>query len=165
MRLAEMTEHFAYADWANERMLQAVTALTDEQVNRDLGSSFHSIRATVAHVAGAEWLWLRRWTGPSPSAFPAWVKTAGVADLVARFREIERERGAFLGSLTDADLAKPVSFTLLNGHGDVQMLEAQMLHVVNHSTYHRGQVAGMIRQVGGTPVSTDLIQYHRQKGV
>jgi uncharacterized damage-inducible protein DinB len=159
--LSDILQHFAYNKWANDRTLEGIGSLTPEQVTRDLGSSFPSIRDTAAHIASAEWIWLRRWKGESPSAHLTWAKHSSMEAVVAKFAEIEAERATWLSTLTDADLDRVLSFRLLNGNEDRQRLSSQLLHLVNHSTYHRGQVAGMMRQVGGTPVPTDLIAYRR----
>jgi uncharacterized damage-inducible protein DinB len=161
MTHADILRHFAYNKWANDRTLQSIATLHDEQVTRNLGSSFPSIRDTAAHIASGEWVWLRRWKGESPTAHPEWAKHGPMAVVVARFAEVEAERAAWLATLTDADLGRRMSFRLFNGTEDTQPLAPQLLHLVNHSTYHRGQIAGMIRQVGGTPIATDLIAYHR----
>ena len=161
MTLQEVSSHFAYNHWANDRTFSAAAGLTTDQLNRPLGSSFSSIRDTLAHLVAGEWVWLQRWLGVSPTAFPEWQPASDLPALVARFAQIDADRAAFLATLTDDDLVQPVAFRLLSGQQDVLPLIAQMLHIVNHSTYHRGQVAGMMRQVGGTPVSTDLIAYAR----
>jgi uncharacterized damage-inducible protein DinB len=161
MTLSDVLEHFAYNKWANDRTLDAIRPLTPEQLTRNLGSSFPSICETAAHIASAEWIWLRRWKGQSPAAHAEWAKRATMEVVVAQFEAIEAERAAWLGTLTDSDLARPLSFRLLNGQADQQVLSSQLLHLVNHSTYHRGQIAGMIRQVGATPLATDLIAYRR----
>lgn len=161
MTHAELLQHFAYNKWANDRTLGAIGTLTAEQVTRNLGSSFPSIRDTAAHIASAEWIWLRRWKGESPSTQPDWVKHSAMDAVAQKFAEVEAERHLWLLTLTDADLDRLLTYRLLNGNEDRQRLLPQLLHLVNHSSYHRGQIAGMMRQVGGTPVNTDLISYRR----
>ena len=58
---------FEYDRWANNRVLRAVSALSDEQFTRDLGGSFPSVRDTLVHILGGEWGWLTYWKEPSPS--------------------------------------------------------------------------------------------------
>ena len=65
----------------------------------------------------------------------------------------------FLRSLSDDALARPVPYTLLNGTRGEQTLGDLLTHVVNHSTYHRGQVATMLRQVGAAPPATDFLVF------
>jgi uncharacterized damage-inducible protein DinB len=161
MTCEQVLRHFGYNKWANDRTLQSIATLDDEQITRNLGTSFPSIRDTAAHIASAEWVWLRRWKGDSPASHPAWAKGGPMDGVSAKFAEIEAERAEWLARLTAADLERHVPFRLFNGTEDTQPLLAQLLHLVNHSTYHRGQIAGMIRQVGGTPIATDLIAYQR----
>ena len=154
---------FAYSKWANDRMLANLRELSEEQFTRALGGSFSSIRDTAAHIVAGEWVWLRRWTGTNPTAMPDWAKAPSFPELAAKFVEIEAERAAFLRSLTDADLARPLAYILFSGQHDSQPLQAQLQHIVNHSSYHRGQVATMLRQVGAKPTGTDFITYCREK--
>src|SRR5690348_9570177 len=58
---------FQYDRWANHRVLQAVSALSPEQFIRDLGGSFRSVRDTIVHIFGGEWIWLTYWNLPSHS--------------------------------------------------------------------------------------------------
>jgi uncharacterized damage-inducible protein DinB len=171
MTAAEARELFAYNKWANDQMLASLGSLTPEQLSRDLACSFPTILGTVAHIAAAEWIWLSRWKGRSPSAMPEWAlrqaqggaAAEALGPIVKKFAELEAERTAYLATLSDADVEQSVGFTLLSGAADTQPLRAQFQHVVNHGTYHRGQVAAMIRQVGAAPTSTDIIKWLREK--
>jgi uncharacterized damage-inducible protein DinB len=128
-----------------------------------VASSFASVCGTLAHLVGAEWIWLRRWQGESPTTFPDWVATAALADLRSRLSAVEQEREALLAGMADADLDRPVSYRQLSGKAFSEPLGDLMRHVVNHSTYHRGQVATQFRQLGVKPPSTDLIVFLRRK--
>jgi uncharacterized damage-inducible protein DinB len=99
--IAEMQELFAYDSWANARFFAEAEALTDEQLNATAASSFPSLRGTIGHIAGAEWIWLRRWHGESPEAQPAWVTHATLPEIKGAARR--RGRG-----LTDARLNAPL---------------------------------------------------------
>ena len=59
-----------YHYWARDRILDAVDLLTPEQYLKDLGNSFKSVRDTVVHTYGAEWVWYLRWVGTSPPSLP-----------------------------------------------------------------------------------------------
>src|SRR5690606_15289841 len=91
---------YAYNRWANDRILGATSGLTDEELTRDLRSSFPSIRATLVHMIDAEWIWLSRWRGTSPAAPPEWDASSHAA-IRARFDEIDRDRAQFLATLDD----------------------------------------------------------------
>ena len=93
---------------------------------------------------------------------PAWATAPSLADLTARFAALEVERADYLGGLSDADVMCPLTYTLLSGVSDTQPLSVQFQHVINHGTYHRGQIAGMLRQLGAIPASSDLIRWVRR---
>lgn len=163
MTLTEARELFAYNKWANDQMLASLQSLPPEQRERDLASSFPTILGTVAHIAAAEWVWLSRWKGAGPSAMPEWAATPVFAFVQRKFAELETERTAYLATLAESDLDRALSFTLFSGAQDAQPLVTQFQHLVNHGTYHRGQVATMLRQVGAAPASTDLIRWLRER--
>ncbi len=162
MTTGEAGELFAYSAWANALVFESAAALSAEQLGHSVASSFPSIGATLGHIVGAEWVWLRRWLGESPSGFPEWVTKPVLADLKARLSEVERERAAFVASLSDSDLVRVVSYRTLSGKSFSDPLDGLMRHVVNHSTYHRGQVVTQLRQLGFKPPTTDLIVFMRQ---
>jgi uncharacterized damage-inducible protein DinB len=161
MTLEEAKELFGYASWATALMLHAVEALPQEQVEAPAVSSFPSIGATLAHLVGAEWLWLRRWRGESPASASLWAGTPALSEIKAALAAVEAERAAFLDRLTDADLEGVVSYRGGDGKAFAHPLGQLMRHVVNHSTYHRGQLATLLRQLGQAPPNTDFTRYLR----
>lgn len=154
---------FAYNRWANARILDAAAALDDEALARDLGSSFPSVLATLAHLLAADWVWLRRWKGESPSAVPADWDRSSLAAIRAAWDDVEAERTAFLDGLDDAALTAELSYRDIAGRPWTSRMDDMLRHVVNHSTYHRGQVVTMIRQLGAVPPVTDLVAYYRER--
>ena len=162
MTIGEVRELFSYDAWANARVFETVSALSEEQLGHSIASSFPSLAGTLAHLVGAEWVWLRRWLGESPAGYPDWVNKPTLADLRARLAALEQERDALLAGVSEADLGRVVSYRTLSGLAFEDPLGNLMRHVVNHSTYHRGQVATQLRQLGLKPPSTDLIVFQRQ---
>lgn len=152
---------FSYTEWANARIIDAIRGLTDEQRTRRLESSFPNIHATLAHVGMAEWIWLRRWKGESPTQRPWWDEAPGLETVVEQIHGIESERRQYLSTLKDEDVAKGITYTMMSGQEYTTRLADLFAHVVNHSTYHRGQLTTMLRQVGATPPATDLIVFVR----
>lgn len=161
--LSALAHLYAYDEWASERLLTTSDSLDPELWTRDLGSSFPSVRDTFAHLLSAEWLWLRRWQGDSPGKEAEWVRAPSPAALRSAMHEIHLERKAFMATLGDADLTRPIRYRRLNGEERTQRLGSLMLHVVNHSTYHRGQIVTLFRQLGVTPPSTDLLLYDLER--
>jgi uncharacterized damage-inducible protein DinB len=160
-RADEVRDLFGFNRWANHALLDAAATLSDEQYGRDLGSSFPSVRATLEHMGQAEWIWLRRLLGASPPAPPSGWASIVLAELRARWEEVEREQAAYLAQLTEPALDATLSYRTLSGEPYTSHRWQVLRHVVNHSTYHRGQVTTMLRQLGVTPPSTDLIRYYR----
>jgi uncharacterized damage-inducible protein DinB len=163
MTATEARELFAYNWWANHQVLTAAQPLSADDFVRDLKSSFPSIRDTLVHVLGAEWIWLRRWNGESPREHPPEWKALGCPELLVRWHEHETEQEAFLAPLTDARLAQPVAYRNTRGVAFEEPLHQLVRHAVNHSTYHRGQVTTMLRQLGYIAASSDLILYYRTR--
>ena len=154
---------YEYDRWANNRVLQAVSALSAEQFTRDLGGSFRSVRDTLVHIIGGEWGWLAYWKEPShssafltelrarrdalfhPEAFP------NFAAVQLKWAEVEKEQADFVNRVTNESLEKILPFRTTQ-----ISLAHLMQHLANHSTYHRGQVALMLRQLGAQPLATDF---------
>ncbi len=162
MTIAEMRELFEYDRWANGRVFAAAESLTEDQLSAEVASSFSSVRATLGHLVGAGWIWLRRWRGESPAA-PAWARHGDLAELRRQLAALELDRTDFLAGLTDADLERAFAYQNLKGEPQNDRLGGTLQHVVNHSTYHRGQVATQLRQLGSTPPNTDLIAFLRSR--
>lgn len=162
---------FEYDRWANNRVLQATDALSIEQFTRDLGGSFCSVRDTLLHIIGGEWGWLTYWKAPSHGAdFLAdlWdrhdtlFRADAFPDLTTvrlKWAEVEKEQTEFVSRLTDEALKKmlPIRKTQIR-------LAHLMQHLANHSTYHRGQIAAMMRQLGAKPVATDFHMFLGERG-
>ena len=163
MDAAYIRKLYEYDRWANARTLGAVEKLRDEQFRRDMSSSHRSIRDTLVHILSAERVWLARWKGGSPATHLDPSKFPSVAALGAAWEELERNMGVWLGSLTDERLQDMVSYATFGGQPQSQPLWQQMAHLANHSSYHRGQLATMLRQLGAEPVATDLILFFRER--
>jgi len=154
---------YEYDRWANNRLLQAVSALSADQFTHDLGGSFRSVRDTLVHIIGGEWIWLAYWKEPphsstlladlrkrrdtlfNPDAFPS------VAAVQSKWVEVEKEQAEFVSRVTNESLEKMLPFRTTQ-IGLAHLME----HLANHSTYHRGQVALMMRQLDAEPLATDF---------
>jgi uncharacterized damage-inducible protein DinB len=152
-----------YHYWARDRMLDAVSLLDLGAFTAPRESSFSSIRDTLAHTYLAEWAWYSRWQGHSPSAFPPLDQFADVESLSAAWRETEQTVRAFVEPMSDADIARVIPYRLMSGVEAASPVWQMVQHVVNHASYHRGQVTTMLRQAGEKPAkSMDLIAYYRE---
>src|SRR5580693_3550136 len=154
---------YEYDRWANNRVLQAVSPLSAEEFTRDLGGSFRCVRDTLVHIIGGEWGWLTYWKEPSPSSTfvtDLWTRHDAlftpntfpdVAAVQSKWAEVERDQVEFVNRLTNESLERmvPLRTTQIS-------LAHLMQHLANHSTYHRGQVALMMRQLDAEPLATDF---------
>ena len=168
MNQPDIRHLFDYTEWANELAVGAAAQLSDDNLRRDVGISHRSIFGTLLHMAGAEWIWLERWHGRSPAGKEAWSlwtpdSCPDLETLNQRWRDVVDRRAQFISELDEARLAAELPFTLLSGDPSSMRLVDQMQHVANHATLHRGQVVGMIRQLGIAPPSTDLLFYLRRE--
>jgi uncharacterized damage-inducible protein DinB len=158
---------YEYDRWANNRALQAASTLSAEEFTRDLGGSFGSVRDALVHIVGSEWGWLTCWKEPAPSsAFVTdlvWTQRDALfsanafpdfAAVQLKWAEIEREQIEFVNRVTNESLGRmlPVRTTQIS-------LAHLMQHLTNHSTYHRGQVALMMRQLDAAPLPTDFAMF------
>jgi uncharacterized damage-inducible protein DinB len=164
MNQRELQTLLDYHYWARDRMLDAAEKLTPDQFGRDLGSSFRSVRETVAHIYAAEWAWCSRWNGVSPTAFPS-DSPPDVPAIRAKWGVLESNVRAVLGRMGEQGVDRVIEYRMLNGETRRSIFWHMLQHVVNHASYHRGQVTTMLRQLGAAPPqSMDLIAFYRTTG-
>src|SRR2546427_7271346 len=162
MTVQDLQTMLDYHYWARDRLLAAVEALTAEQYTRDLGSSFKSIRDTVTHIYAAEWAWYERWQGRSPTTLLPADQFPDLAALRRTWAEHETKMRAFVAELGEGGADRIIEYTLLSGHAGASPIWQMLQHVVNHASYHRGQVTTMLRQIGAAPAKPmDMIAYYR----
>ena len=156
---------FSFSRWANRTILESVAVLTPEEYARPIGGSFGSVQGTLVHLYGADRVWLERFHGRSPRALPAGDDLAALEALARKWREVEAGQDAFIAALTPEHLAEPLSYVSFSGDHFTRALGDALLHLANHGTYHRGQVATLLRQLGRKAASTDYLRFiDAQKG-
>lgn len=157
--LREINRWYAYARWANTRMLDACETLPVETLSRETGSSFASVLGTLEHLYGADWIWLERFEGRPRAVFPPKGAYPTVASIREAWDALQGRREAFLASLTAARLAEPLRYTNMKGEAMAYPLGDLLFHLSNHATYHRGQVMQSVRQLGGRVQSSDYLYW------
>jgi uncharacterized damage-inducible protein DinB len=152
--------HLEYSAWASQRMLDAASRLTEEELSRDFKTSDKSVIGTLAHTFAADRFWLGRIQGNAPATF--------IDDEDRRFDILRKEWPAlqqrwreWAAPLTDEDVAAKISYKDTEGNPYEQPLWQILLHVVNHATHHRGQVSGFLRAMGHTPPPLDMTDFYR----
>lgn len=163
MELKNIRQLYDYNRWAGRRTLTVASTLASDDFLRPMGNSFSSVRDTLAHILGAEWIWLERWQGRSPKALldPAAFPTA--QSLESRWETVERDQLQFIEALAPQRLSEELPYINQKGQRYSYPLWQQLIHVVNHSSYHRGQVTTLLRQLGAEAVSTDFLAYFDEK--
>jgi uncharacterized damage-inducible protein DinB len=153
-------ELFDYAWWARDRQLEACASLTPEQFLRPLGGSFANLRDTLAHCLGVEWIWLERREGRTPKALPAHSEFPGLEDIRNRWVAVEAGMKRFLAGLDEEKLGAVITCTGTRGNAWKQPLWRFLVHLLNHQSYHRGQVTNYLRRLGVKPPSVDFLAAH-----
>lgn len=164
MDLQDLRTLLDYHYWARDRVLDAAGALAPDQFVRETGSSFKSVRDTLAHLVSAEWGWLMRWQGRSPSS-PLRADTfPDLAAIRAKWAELERDVRGFVESLDEQSVGRVFKYQGFSGQPGASAFWQMVQHLVNHGSYHRGQVTTMLRQLGAPPAkSMDLVQFYRER--
>jgi len=153
-----------YNYWARDRLLEAVAVLSTEQFSEPLGNSFSSIRDTVAHICDAESIWLRRWRGDQPEGFQKPERMPDVAAARAEWADLERAMREVLAKLGPEGVERRIEYRDFRGAARTDVFWQMLQHVVNHGSYHRGQVTTMLRQLGAAPPKfMDLIVFYRER--
>lgn len=159
MTLEMAQELLSYNTWANRKMLEAVSRLGTPQFTRELGGSYPSVQATLAHMLWAEWLWLERWQDHSPMERFDPAAFSSVESVTKRWLEVQSGQAVFVASLTSDRLQHVGCYTNRRGETWEYVLWRQLQHAFNHSTYHRGQVTNMLSTLGARPAATDYLVY------
>jgi len=165
MNLADGIQLFAYDTWATDLFFDALAKIPDDELRRDVGTSHQSIFGTLVHIVGAEEVWLARWTSEdgAPPSLPSPDDIASLEELRKRWDRVRRDRDAFVKRLSDEALTEELTMTNSRGETFRHTFQQMFQHLANHSTYHRGQIVTMLRQLGAEPPPTDLIRYYRRR--
>src|SRR2546430_5009965 len=130
---------------------------------RDLKSSHGGLHGTLCHIVWAEQLWLNRWLAQPDPAVPQGRDLTTVAAARTRWEAIEAERAAFLAGLSERRLDETMTVSPSTGGEYVHSFREMLRHAIDHSSYHRGQLVTLLRQVGATPPGTGLIVFYRER--
>jgi uncharacterized damage-inducible protein DinB len=157
MTSAEASLHLRYSAWASRKLVQAVRTVPDADFEKPVGISHSSMLGTLTHILWADWLWFTRVVEPMEK--PGQTREA----LEVVWPELQEKWLTWAERATDAELNRVVEYiSILDGQMARTPAWQIVLHVVNHATLHRGQVMGMLRQIGIAPPHTDLMLFYRE---
>jgi uncharacterized damage-inducible protein DinB len=161
---ATLTLLYNYHYWANAKFIEACIALTPEQWAQPLGHSWGTVQGLLAHMALAEDIWFSRiLEGVSPTEMPATSAYPTLDAVQSRLTYWEPRIKAFLAQCTDDRLAADLHYTTTKGAPQVQPLGGILLHVANHGTHHRGELAAMLALLDVPHPEDDLLFYLREQ--
>ncbi len=150
---------YDYMYWATKRYFAVAEGLTEVQLHQAQGHSWGDIHGTLVHMMSSEWVWLQRWHGASPKSHlnPADYPTLAV--LKKRWGEVEAEMLAFVGAQNSASLQRPITYGNFRGETFHVPLWQMLVHIVNHETHHRAELAAMYALMGVGHPEDEMIQY------
>jgi uncharacterized damage-inducible protein DinB len=157
MTSAEASLHLRYSAWASRKLVEAVRAVSDADLEKAVGISHNSLLGTLVHILWADWLWFTRVVEPMEK--PG--QTREVLEML--WPELQDKWVAWAERASETEINRVVEYvSILDGQKARTPAWQIVLHVVNHATLHRGQVMGMLRQMGIAPPHTDLMNFYRE---
>ncbi len=154
--------HLQFHRWATQRIVEAARPLSAEQLHKDHGTSFKSIYGTLVHIYQADSAWVGRIFGNPDSQTNTYPPKAELNELASDWFVLLDQAVEWSGKLSEAEWGGVVSYKDSRGNAHQTALLPIIMHLVNHGSYHRGQVSQLLRQSGQVPPSTDLINFYRQ---
>ncbi len=153
-----------YNYWANELLLSVIEKeMTDKMLDKEIISSFPSLRKTVYHLWDAEFIWLKRLTGESLNNWPSKNFNGTFFEAKEKILLIDKLFIEFVEKLNVEKLSELFTYKNVEGKIFSNPMWESVHHCMNHSTYHRGQIVTMLRQLGITKIpSTDFITFCRK---
>jgi len=143
-----------YSRWASERSIQTARALDEQELAKDLGNSHGGVLSTLAHIYQADRVWLSRLKGAPRFTLADTGESWTLDSLADAWGQNADEFQRWLSAA--GDLHAILTYKNIAGQEGRLPIWQVVLHVVNHGTYHRGQITTMLRQLGYTPIATDL---------
>jgi uncharacterized damage-inducible protein DinB len=161
MKIQEIKKLFAFNNWATNRILEALSEVPEADYGKSLKASYGSLRGTLTHLVAAEKIWLSRLTGKPETSLMTEEDAPTLQDLKSAWEEVAGRMAKFLVKLDDEALQKSLRYVTTRGETFTNTFEQILQHIVNHASYHRGQITVLLRQLGFQPVNTDIIAFFR----
>ena len=154
----------AYTIWANQKILDCISNLSDDQISREITSSFSSIQKTVLHMWDAESIWWQRLKLNEFIERPSDGFNEGFGELSKKLAAQSKQWEEWVNNATETQLNHVFAYQNTKKEQFKQPVYEMLLHIFNHNTYHRGQLVTMLRQLGVEKIPpTDFIVFCRKK--
>jgi uncharacterized damage-inducible protein DinB len=148
---------YAYNRWANDRTIASVRTLSTDEYEREQGGGWPSVRDTLVHIASATEAWHERFSGRSPGRLATGADIPALEEAASRLALADAAIERLVLETEPEHRSKVLVYRNLRGEEKKVPYWAVFRHVVNHGTYHRGQIASMIRRLGKSPNPTDFV--------
>ena len=150
-----------YVLWTNQRVIQWLNQIDDQQWKQEIPGSFASIEQTAIHLVSAEKIWVDFWKNTPDPVFLSSEFEGTKAELIAIWQCTSLQLKELILQVPETDYHKTVSFKVRNEPWQLEFWQS-FSHFVNHGTYHRGQLVTMLRHTGFTSfTNTDLATFFR----
>ena len=156
--MIEIVKHVEYQRWANGKIGEQLKALPTEAIEKDFGGSFPSIRLTLLHMLQADYRWLQRLNGIPIADIPSDWQHADLNPMLSTWRDVQEQLVSRVKALVPGR-NQNIKFITAKGDPYELPLADVIAHLVNHATYHRGQLVNMMRMAGTKPESTDYFLF------
>jgi uncharacterized damage-inducible protein DinB len=156
---AYIQQAYDYTCWANHRYLTVAEGLTQEQLHRKQGHSWEDVHGVLVHMLSSEGVWLQRWRGASPKKHLDPKDFPTLAGLRERWAQQESEMRLFIESQSEDGLQSSIAYSTFNGEAFRVPLWQMLMHVINHETHHRGELAAMFALMEVPHPEEEVIQY------
>ena len=160
--MSDFLHHLRYHRWATARTLESVRPLTADELARNLDASFGGVYGTLTHIYQADKIWFDRLMERPTGNLAAYEPPAELGALEKDWDLLYGRYISWAEGLSETDWRRVIAYRDTKGNAYQNPVWQMVVHVVNHGSYHRGQVVSLLRQLGHKPVGTDLITYYRE---
>jgi uncharacterized damage-inducible protein DinB len=159
---AQLVKYTEYNTWANTLVSHIISSLSEEQIDKVQVTSFPSIRKTLYHIWDAQGIWMIRLGGGTVIDWPSKNFTGTTKEAIENFLNSSKEFASLVKGFNETEFHNSITYKNMEGKQYTNSIADIVMHVMNHSTFHRGQLITMFRDVGITQIpSTDFIVFCR----
>ena len=152
---------YDYNAWAKEHVIAEASSCSEEELARELGASFGSVRGNLLHVLWAQGVWLQRFTGGAAAEVPG--ADAGIGTIREAHAASSDALSRFVAKLTEEDLTEKLAYTDTRGNDFEPPLWQPLVHLVNHGTHHRAGCAMLLTSLGHALRQLDYIFFELER--
>jgi len=158
-----LQQYAAYNIWANKKIIETANQLAEEQINKEIESSFPSVYKTALHLMEVENVWWERLKLVEHTTLSGWF-TGNFDELSKKLLELSQQWHSWIQNANEVNITHVFAYQNSKKEHFKQPVYEMLLHLFNHQTFHRGQIITMFRQLGLDKIPpTDFIVFSRKK--